>query len=901
VSAPGPAITITVVNKPIITSPAEGIITKENQPTFSGTSDASDGSYFEIATTMPISTTLCSGTVINQTWNCTSAVTLTDGYHEYRLESKFGATSVYSIDHSITIDTVLPAAPTVNPPINPVNSSPGPTISGTGEQDASIEVFVDSVAVPCPGSDVDGSGNWSCTIGTTLSAGPHTVTVFQTDVAGNRSLVSGGQPLIITDNTPPSPPVVTAPIGVNSGGFNVVTTNDTTPLMTGTGEPGAQLNLFGNTCMIWPTFVDPSGNWTCQLTTPMSPDGDYDLPLSQTDLAANSSPFASPGLRFSVDTVAPDTPDVLTPTGPVVSGVIQATTSNPHPVITGTAEYGATVQIVRAGSIPVPCVGGTPIGDAGGGFTCTVATTLSPGVHTFRFAQTDPAGNSSGPPVLKLRLNVTAPPPPPAPALPAPPPSWVLQFSSSSDNPQPGDRVTLSGANLPPGSTVDAELHSTPVRLGTSSVLDDGTFALTTVIPTTVQPGAHHFVVTVTPITGSSQTAELPVTVVVAPPPAIPERAAPGNPTNSTGGQATSESGSIGADPIMFRNSPTAPNLLSHALPTLQDILANPLILAAAAASSLALLFLVAFPAELLNSTLDANYARIFGKLPRLRLPWLTRLRDRLKRTPVLGGLAMTTLAALILSFADPHFGFDLASLRLFLACGIGMFVLGFVANAVTGFIIQRRWNIVSVIELKPFGLFVALAGVILSRVLDFAPGLLIGLVLGLSLSASATVKEEVRAVLVWVAVILGLAVASWLVYSFVSSARHPSTFADALFDDSIVAIATEGISGLVIGLLPLGFLDGRIVFRHSRRLWLGTYTAALISFFVIVVPSGALWGDIDGTFWIWLTVLLVFAALCIGIYLWFQTHPESEESGGDHGEPSDEISVQANDTSPSR
>ncbi|MCB1282079.1 MAG: hypothetical protein KDB18_11210, partial [Salinibacterium sp.] len=118
--------------------------------------------------------------------------------------------------------------------------------------------------------------------------------------------------------------------------------------------------------------------------------------------------------------------------------------------------------------------------------------------------------------------------------------------------------------------------------------------------------------------------------------------------------------------------------------------------------------------------------------------------------------------------------------------------------------------------------------------------------------------------------------------YSLFADAFSPGTFAGALVDDSLVAIATEGVSGLIIGLLPLGFLDGRSVFRHSKWQWLGTYLVTLIAFFVIVVPSGALWGGIDGPFWVWLIVLLAFATLCVGVYLWFRIHPESEEDSAD-------------------
>jgi Bacterial Ig-like domain len=891
-SAPGNVITIQVVNAPTITAPADNLTTNDYQPTFTGTSD---GTYFDVYTSDFV-THFCGGTVVNSTWNCTPAFNVPDGDYTYLVETTFGATTIYSSTRTLHIDTVLnPLLTDINGPAGAddgfgkwiaATTAPNPTITGTAEPGATITMWQNYSQVGCQGGATvaDIYGDWSCTLAAPLTAsGIYVFGSQQTDSAGNTNL--GPSPdeqlqLTYTDITPPAPPIVTSPIGTIAAGMNVVTTNSTGAIITGTGEPGASIDVVGNICMIVPTVVDSGGNWTCQLTTPMTPDANYDVFFGQTDAAFNSSSLASPGLRFAVDTTPPSTPTVSTPSGPSYSGVINATTQNTHPVITGSGENGATVHITVGTSTPLSCTQ-NPIIVSGGTFSCTVAWNLTPGVYYFGFSQTDTAGNSSGSAVTRLRLAVEAPPTLPTLGL-----SWFLSFSADTEAPAPGQNVTLTGSDLPPGATVNAELHSTPMNLGSAIVKDDGTFRLNTVIPNTAEPGDHHYVVTVTPITGEPQTSEVPVTVVAAPPPAISEPASQTDTTTAGGGSGSG----LGTDAAP-RDTPAAPNQLSHSLPTLQDIVANPVVLVSAAASSLALLFLVAFPAELLNSTLDQNYERVFGKLPKVRLLWWDRLRTRLRRTPVVGAVVLTSLVALILSFADPHFGFDLASLRLFLACAIGMFVLGYVANGVTAVIIRRRWSITSVIELQPFGLLVAGAGVLLSRVLDFSPGLLIGLILALSLSAKATAKEESRAVLVWAAVILALATVSWVGYSLFAT-DAPGTFVGALVDDSLVAIATEGVSGLIVGLLPLGFLDGRVVFSYSKLQWLGTYLVTLLAFFVIVVPSGALWGGIDGPFWVWLGVLVAFAALCVGVFLWFRNHPEAEDDDEDDEDGSVEASV---------
>jgi hypothetical protein len=95
-----------------------------------------------------------------------------------------GNTSADSSVASLTVDTVSPAAPTMN-----VLSaySLTPTLSGTGEVGATIEVFDGVVSL---GTAVVGSGGqWTFTVAT-LGVGAHSFTAKQTDAATNVSISS---------------------------------------------------------------------------------------------------------------------------------------------------------------------------------------------------------------------------------------------------------------------------------------------------------------------------------------------------------------------------------------------------------------------------------------------------------------------------------------------------------------------------------------------------------------------------------------------------------------------------------------------------------------------------------------------------------------------------------------
>jgi hypothetical protein len=64
--------------------------------------------------------------------------------------------------------------------------------------------------------------------------------------------------------------------------------------------------------------------------------------------------------------------------------------------------------------------------------------------------------------------------------------------------------VTVTGSGWEPGSTVDVELHSTPVALGSVVADSSGTISQSFTVPATTELGAHTISLTGTPAGGSS-------------------------------------------------------------------------------------------------------------------------------------------------------------------------------------------------------------------------------------------------------------------------------------------------------------------------------------------------------------------------------------------------------------
>lgn len=76
-----------------------------------------------------------------------------------------------------------------------------------------------------------------------------------------------------------------------------------------------------------------------------------------------------------------------------------------------------------------------------------------------------------------------------------------------------GEQITISGTDFLPGSTVDLVVYSTPVKLGTATVLADGTFSATVTLPKDLTNGVHHLVASGVDVNGNPRVLVVEVTV----------------------------------------------------------------------------------------------------------------------------------------------------------------------------------------------------------------------------------------------------------------------------------------------------------------------------------------------------------------------------------------------------
>lgn len=378
-------------------------------------------------------------------------------------------------------------APDSTPPLAPENvviSADGTTVTGTAEPGSTVTIRENGVKV---GEAVaDDQGNFSVDL-IPPKANGEALTADATDTAGNTGPTA---PFDAPDITAAQTPVIT---GVEDDALDVTgpvsqngLTNDKTPTINGTGEPGTTITLYSGTTEIGTAVVGPDGQWSITLETDL-PDGGHVLTATAVD-ANNNLSGTSNTWSITVDTAAPGAPaitqvidDVPGRTGPLDNNQI---TNDTLPTLNGTGEPGSTVTIRLDGQDI-----GTAIVNNGGAWTFTPTTALGNGQHTFTVVASDAAGNTSASsPGFTFTVDTT---PPPAATLDTVSDNiGTVQVPLNSGDTTDDTLPQLQGT-APEGTTIT--IYDGTTLLGTAVLDGSGGWSFTPTTPTltgTADPGS---------------------------------------------------------------------------------------------------------------------------------------------------------------------------------------------------------------------------------------------------------------------------------------------------------------------------------------------------------------------------------------------------------------------------
>lgn len=355
---------------------------------------------------------------------------------------------------------------------------------------------------------------------------------------------------------------------------------------------------------------------------------------------------------------------------------------------------------------------------------------------------------------------------------------------------------------------------------------------------------------------------------------------------------------------------------LRESVPSPAEVSLDPIVLAQSAAVAAGVVILAPFPAVLFNSTMEAHYGEIMGWLRTLRLrlgglsafvPLWARRRyisggvpgtvaadpDIERRTeggfwrsPV-GIISFLLLSGLLYGLLDPTFGLDLVSVGTFLGLvgGLTVVLLAF------GIPIYRNYQRESVpffVQALPGTLLIGVACVLITRLTDFQPGYLYGLVVGFVAAREMSRADEGRTVALASGVLLAASMVAWLLLLFpIPGLAGGSDIQAVAFSTALATIVISGLEAAVFGLLPLRFLPGEKIFRWDKRIWAALLALGMFGFaHVLMNPTTGYLADESRTPFLTIVLLLAFFGLASVLFWGYFRYrsPRAEPLGSGSG-----------------
>ncbi|WP_179038093.1 Ig-like domain-containing protein [Limnobaculum xujianqingii] len=395
-----------------ITGPINsGDVTDETRPEFNGKGEPGSTITIKDAETGEV---LGTATVDEDgNWTVQPETDLGEGNHSLVVTEtdKAGNESEPSDPIEFEVDTTAPAKPElggvydnegdITGMIKPGDETDDKTPTFTGEGEPGNTITVKDGDKVIGTAIVDENGAWTYTPETELGDGPHSITVTETDKAGNESDPSDSFDFVV-DTTPPdakdlSITGVMDNYGEITGNItNGGATDDSRPVISGTGTAGDTIILYVNDGTgnheIGRGTVGSDGKWSIQPEAPLLP-GSNQFTAVEMDTAGNKT---DPSNQYTV------TLDVSRPSEPVIVNVLDNAgdivgplqkgdvTDDNQPTITGTAEAGYTIRIYDGATLL-----GTATADSKGVWTFIPDTVLADGKHNITATATSPVGQTS--------------------------------------------------------------------------------------------------------------------------------------------------------------------------------------------------------------------------------------------------------------------------------------------------------------------------------------------------------------------------------------------------------------------------------------------------------------------------------------------------------------------------
>ncbi|AWS95800.1 Ig-like domain-containing protein [Citrobacter sp. CRE-46] len=420
-----------------------------------------------------------------------------EGLNELSITVTDYAGNQQTFSYEYTIDTVAPVSPdieldkyTVSKSGDILTNDATPVFTGTAEAGSTVTIYIDGKA--CGTVTANHDGIWSFTLPSDLADGSYTAVAYATDLAGNVSPSSAD--CTFTVDTSTTSPVATLQAEDDTGISQTdwITRQNDNLTIDGTAEKYATITVMVDGKAVGTTQADANGNWQFEYDpNPALSDGDYTLTIQAQDEVGNTS---SSSYDLVIDTITV-TPSLKLDTGSDTgSSNDDGITKETQPLLTGTAEANATIEIFIDGTVV-----GQVVSDKNGVWNYRIPeeASLADGEHAVVVRATDAAGNSANSTTLDIVVDSTMETP-------------TIHLDSDSGI-SDADRITNNASPIFSGS---AEAYSSITiyqdgkAIGKVSADANGNWSYSFTGSQALTDGSYIFYITATDVAGNSATSE---------------------------------------------------------------------------------------------------------------------------------------------------------------------------------------------------------------------------------------------------------------------------------------------------------------------------------------------------------------------------------------------------------
>lgn len=312
---------------------------------------------------------------------------------------------------------------------------------------------------------------------------------------------------------------------------------------------------------------------------------------------------------------------------------------------------------------------------------------------------------------------------------------------------------------------------------------------------------------------------------------------------------------------------------------------------------TLLVLFIFGLTAEVFNSTMDANRLEVHG--------WWTRLfrgplalfaamnisgasLGHLSGSGRIGSYAriilVLSLLGIIYGFLSPDFGWNPQSLILIVSLIVGLGFLTIFSEGSATRLATSRYRADASIKLYGTAIIVAILAVVISRLVDFSPGLVYGFIASAVIVAPVALARRDDATLILVPAfgVLVVSLLAWLLLGPVRAAAADGAPLPALAETILAMIMIGGLEGLFITMLPLTFMDGAVVKNWSRVGWAVVFGIVTFLWWQLLLNQDAAYlGALEQTnVRVVLATLGVFMLTTGLLWSYFRFRPQPTQAG---------------------